>query len=116
MIKASDATGLLVVLSLLSLLSALLGYTRFLENKGKISFARRRDKERTYGGEKFRVDVGEDSSLGDDDLAEQSVELLVVSDRELQVSRDNSRLLVVPGGISSELENLSGEVPALVGD
>ena len=57
------------------------------------------------------MNVGKDSSLGDDDLAEQSVELLVVSDRELQVSRNDSGFLVVPRSIACELEDLSREVP-----
>jgi hypothetical protein len=44
------------------------------------------------------VDVGEDSSLGDDDRAEETVELLIVSDGELQVTGNDTRLLVVTGG------------------
>ena len=57
------------------------------------------------------MNVGEDSTLGDDDLTEQSVEFLVISDGELQVSGNDSGLLVVSGSISSELEDLSREVP-----
>ena len=59
------------------------------------------------------MDVGEDSSLGDDDLAEESVELLVVSDRELQVSGNDSRFLVVSRRVSGQLEDLRREVSAL---
>ncbi len=61
-------------------------------------------------GEELGVDVGEDSSLGDDDRAEEAVELLVVADRELQVAGDDARLLVVARGVAGELEDLSGEV------
>ena len=50
------------------------------------------------------------SSLRDDDVAEQLVELLIVADGELQVTGDDTRLLVVTGGVSSELEDLGGEV------
>ena len=41
------------------------------------------------------MDVGKDSTLGDDDVSEEAVELLVVADRELQVTGDDARLLVV---------------------
>jgi hypothetical protein len=43
-------------------------------------------------------------------VTEELVELLVVSDGELKVSRDDSRLLVVPGRVPGELKDLSGEV------
>jgi hypothetical protein len=43
-------------------------------------------------------------------VTEKLVELLVVSDRELEVSRDDSRLFVVPGGVTGELEDLGREV------
>ena len=57
-----------------------------------------------------RVDLGEDTTLSDGGSTEKSVELLVVSDGELNVSWDDSASLVVLGGVSSELEDLSGEV------
>ena len=57
------------------------------------------------------MNVGEDSSLGDDNLTEQSVEFLVISDSELQVSGNDSGLLVVSSSVSSEFEDLSREVP-----
>jgi hypothetical protein len=48
-------------------------------------------------GKELGVDVGENSSLGDDDGAEETVELLVVPDGELQVTGNDSGLLVVTG-------------------
>lgn len=45
--------------------------------------------------EKFRVNVGEDSSLRDDYTSEETVQLFIVADSELQVTRDDTRLLVV---------------------
>jgi len=48
--------------------------------------------------------------LRDDDGAEELVELFIVSDGELQVTGHDTRLLVVTGGVTSELEDLSGEV------
>ena len=45
------------------------------------------------------MDVGEDTTLGDGDVAEQAVQLLVVADGELQVTRDDARLLVVTSAV-----------------
>ena len=56
------------------------------------------------------MDVGEHTSGGDGGILKESVELLVVSDGQLDVSWDDSGLLGVLGGVSSELENLSSEV------
>ena len=69
------------------------------------------------------MDVGQDTALRDDDAAEQTVELLVlqsqrerrattthVADGELEVTRDDARLLVVAGGVAGELEDLGREV------
>jgi hypothetical protein len=43
-------------------------------------------------------------------VSEELVELLVVPDSELEVTRDDTRLLVVPRCVASQLENLSREV------
>ena len=48
--------------------------------------------------------------MRDDNGAEELVELFVVSDGELQVTGHDTRLLVVTGGVTGELEDLSGEV------
>ena len=61
-------------------------------------------------GEEEGVDVGEDTTGSDGSVGKQLVELLVVSDGELNVSGHNSGLLVVLGGISGELEDLGSEV------
>ena len=47
------------------------------------------------GREELRGDVGEDTSLGDDDVSKEAVQLLVVADRELEVAGNDARLLVV---------------------
>lgn len=66
---------------------------------------------RTYlGGEELGQDVGQDTTLRDDDGAEEFVEFLVVSDGELEVTWNDTGFLVVPGSVTSELEDLSGEV------
>ena len=56
------------------------------------------------------VDVGEDTTGSDSAVLKESVELLVVSHGELDVSGDDSGLLGVLGGVASELENLSSKV------
>lgn len=56
------------------------------------------------------VDVGENTTLGDGDVTQKLVQLLIVTDGELQVTGDDTGLLVVAGGVTSQLENLSGEV------
>ena len=61
-------------------------------------------------GEKEDVDVGEDTTGGDSGSAHELGELFVVADGELDVSWDNSALLVILGGVASELEDLSCEV------
>jgi len=56
------------------------------------------------------VDVGEDTALGNGHVAEKLVQLLVVPDGELKVPGDDTGLLVVAGGVASQLENLGSEV------
>ena len=56
------------------------------------------------------MDVWENTTGSDGGGAEELVELFVVADSELDVSWHNSGLLVVLGGVASELEDLSGEV------
>ena len=60
--------------------------------------------------EKDGVDVREDTAGGNGDATEELVELLIVADGELDVARDDALLLVVAGGVTGELEDLSGEV------
>lgn len=56
------------------------------------------------------MDVGQDTTLCDGDVSEQLVQLLIVSDSELEMSGDDTGLLVVTGSVTSQLENLSSEV------
>ena len=57
--------------------------------------------------QKHRLDVGQYTALGDGDARQELVQLLVVADGELQVTGDDSRLLVVTGGVSCQLEKYS---------
>ena len=61
-------------------------------------------------GQEDSLDVGEDTSLGDGDSGEQFVQLLVITDGQLEVTGDDPGLLVVTGGITCQLEDLSGQV------
>jgi hypothetical protein len=56
------------------------------------------------------VNVGEDTTLGDGDVSEKLVQLLVVSDGELKMTGDDTGLLVVAGGVASQLEDFSSKV------
>ena len=55
------------------------------------------------------MDVGNDTTASNGSL-DQSVELFVTADGELQVARSDSLHLEVLASVASELENLSGEV------
>ena len=56
------------------------------------------------------MNVGEDTALGDGDVAEQLVQFLIVTDGELEMTWDDTGLLVVTGGVTSQFEDLSCEV------
>lgn len=53
------------------------------------------------------MDVGKNTALGDGDVTEKLVQLLVIADGELEMTGDDAGLLVVTCGISSQLEDLS---------
>ena len=56
------------------------------------------------------MNVGEDTTLGDGDVAEQLVQLLVVADGELEMAGDDTGLLVVARSVAGQLEDFSREV------
>lgn len=56
------------------------------------------------------MDVWQDTSLGDGDMTQEFVQLLVVSDGELEVTGDDTSLLVVTGSISSQFEDFGSQV------
>ena len=61
-------------------------------------------------GEEDGLDVGEDTALGDGHTGKQLVQLLVVTDGQLEVTGDDPGLLVVTGSVASQLEDLSCQV------
>lgn len=56
------------------------------------------------------VNVGENTTLSDGDVAEQLVQLLIVPDGELEVTGDNARLLIVASGVASQFEDFGRKV------
>jgi len=56
------------------------------------------------------VNVGEDTTLGNCDVTEKLVQFLVVADGKLKMTGNDTSLLVVTGGVTSQLENFSSEV------
>ena len=62
------------------------------------------------GWDKGDVDVWKDTTSGDGSVSHESGEFFVVSDSKLDVSWDDSASSVVSGGVTCELEDLSGEV------
>ncbi|XP_034546199.1 uncharacterized protein LOC117817568 [Notolabrus celidotus] len=61
-------------------------------------------------GQQDSLDVGQHAALSDGHSAQQLVELLVIADSQLQVTGDDTSLLVVTGSVSSQLQDLSGQV------
>ena len=61
-------------------------------------------------GEEDGVDVGQHTAGSDGHLAEELVQFLVVAHSQLDVAGDDAGLLVVAGGVTSQLEHLSGQV------
>jgi len=62
-------------------------------------------------GQEAGVDVGKNAALSDGDAGGELVQLLVVADCQLDVAWVDARLLVVPGSVSGQLQNLGGQVP-----
>ncbi len=61
-------------------------------------------------GQQHGLDVGQHAALSDGHSAQEFVQLLVVAHRQLQVTRDDTGLLVVPSGVSSQLQDLSRQI------
>ena len=56
------------------------------------------------------MNVWEDTALGDGNVSQKLIQLLIVADGKLEVTWDDTGLLVVAGSVSGQLEDLSGEV------
>jgi hypothetical protein len=56
------------------------------------------------------VNVGENTTLGNGDVTQKLVQLLIVADGELKMTGNNTGLLVVAGSVTSQLEDFGSEV------
>ena len=61
-------------------------------------------------GQEHSLDVRQDTSLSDGDTAEKLVQLLVVADGQLEVTRDDSRLLIVACSVACQFQDLGSQV------
>ena len=56
------------------------------------------------------MDVWQDTTLGDCDVTQKLVQLLIVADGELEMTRNDTGFLVVASGVASKLENFGREI------
>jgi len=56
------------------------------------------------------VDVRQNTTLGDGDVAKEFVQFLIIADGELEMTRDDTGLLVITSGVASQFENFCCEV------
>lgn len=56
------------------------------------------------------MDVGDDTTGRDAHVVQELVQLLIIADGQLDVAGNDADLLVVTGGIASELKNFSCQV------
>lgn len=56
------------------------------------------------------MNIWQDTTLCDCDMAKELVQLLIIADGELEMTWDDTGLLVVTGGIASQLENFGSKV------
>lgn len=60
----------------------------------------------SFLGQQDTMNIGQHTSVGDSHLTKQPAQLLIVPDGKLNVTRDNPRLLVIPGRVPSQLKHL----------
>ena len=56
------------------------------------------------------MDVWQNTALGDGDVTEKFVEFLVVADGELEMTGDDTGLLVVTSSVAGQFEDFSSEI------
>lgn len=56
------------------------------------------------------MNVWQDTTLSNCDVAQKFVQLLIVADGKLEMTRDDTSLLVVASGVASKLEDFSCKV------
>ena len=53
------------------------------------------------------MDVGKNTTLSNGDMTEKLVQLFVIADGQLKMTRNDASLFVVTSGIAGQLENFS---------
>ena len=61
-------------------------------------------------GKRTLVNVGKNTTLGNGNVSEKFVQFLIVSDGELEMTGDDTGLLVVTSRIASQFENFSRKI------
>ena len=61
-------------------------------------------------GQKNSLDVGKNTSLSDGDAGEEFVQLFVIADSKLKVTRNDSGLLVVTSSVARQLEDFRAQI------
>lgn len=56
------------------------------------------------------MDIRQNATLSNSDVPQKLVQFLIVTDGQLEMARDNTRLLVVTGSISSKFKDFSSEI------
>ena len=56
------------------------------------------------------VNVGKDTTLCDGNVSQKFVQFLIVADSQLQVTGDDTGLLIITGGIASQFEDFSRQI------
>lgn len=56
------------------------------------------------------MNVRQDTTLSDCDVTQKFVQFLIVSNGELEMTRDDTGLLVVTSGVTSEFENFGRKI------
>lgn len=56
------------------------------------------------------VDVGQDTTLSDCDVSEKLVQFLIVADGKLEMTGNDTGLLVITGGVTGQLKDFRCEV------
>ena len=51
------------------------------------------------------MDIGENTTLGDGDVTQELIQLLIISDCELEMTGDDTGLFVVTSGVAGQLED-----------
>merc|ERR1712062_80944 len=61
-------------------------------------------------GEKNSLDVGQNSTLGNGHSSQKLVQLFIIADGQLQVTGNNTSLLVITSRIACQFQDLSGQI------